>query len=647
MDFFEAQERARRITWKLILLYATAVVLLISTVYVVALILFGFNEDPVVTRTESFTLWHPTLFITISTIIIAVILAGTLFRIAQLRKGGAAVAEMLGGRKVDPSTYDTNERRLLNVVEEMSIASGLPVPDVYVLDQENGINAFAAGFGTSDAAVGITKGALHQLNRDELQGVIAHEFSHIFNGDMRLNIRLISVLNGILLLHLMGLILMRSAALSNATRGGSRGGGNATIAIVLFGLALVIIGYMGMVFGRMIQAAISRQREYLADAAAVQYTRNPDGIAGALEKIARSHEKGRIEDGHAMELSHLFFANSFHSALDRLFATHPPIDERIRAIGAIPLQERPARQSARAVSPTPPEPTSDQSDWNLGEVEEWAGILLATIGTLRPDQLRQASSLLADIPEPLTRAAHEPLGAESLLYALLLTSGKNDSPSLPDWLNSEVDSGMIHFVESFVQELNRGKREWHLPLVELALPTLRTMSQKQYQRFRLTLDRLIREKREVSLFEFAIEKMVLRQLDPHFSEVRKPDVRHHHFRTLTRELSILLSALAHAGGEKAEYAWKAGTQSLGKHLPDGVTFLSQEECSIAELDTALDELAASANPVKKHVLSAAIHTVAEDKKITVEEQEMLRAISEVLETPVPLGAFGIASFPKR
>ncbi|MFO7845867.1 MAG: M48 family metallopeptidase, partial [Balneolaceae bacterium] len=327
MDFFEAQDRAKQATWKLLGMYTAAVVLIILSIYVVSLLLLGYAGGGIPSP------WQPGLFFFVTGVTLILIISGTLFRIAQLRKGGSAVAEMLGGRKLDSSTSNPAERQLINIVEEMSIASGIPVPEIYLLDNEENINAFAAGLSTDDAAVGVTRGCLEQLNRDELQGVIAHEFSHIFNGDMRLNIRLIGILNGILLLHIMGMILLRSTMFSGGRRRSSNNdSGKAVVIMLVLGIALIIIGYIGMLFGRMIQAAVSRQREYLADAAAVQYTRNPDGIAGALEKIGRIKKGGEISDGHSMELSHLFFASSFSSALDRLFATHPPLDQRIEAI---------------------------------------------------------------------------------------------------------------------------------------------------------------------------------------------------------------------------------------------------------------------------------------------------------------------------
>src|SRR5690606_28971990 len=244
------------------------------------------------------------------------------------RQGGSVVAGLLGGLPVNPATDDPDERRLVNVVEEMAIASGVPVPAIYVLPGEESINAFAAGYGVHDAAVAVTRGALKHLTRDELQGVIAHEFSHILNGDMRLNIRLIGLLHGLLLLALIGRVLLRSGGRSRGRRK-EKGG---SVQVALIGLGLVLLGYIGVFFGKLIKAAASRQREYLADAAAVQFTRNPEGIAGALKKIGALGAGSRIVHPRAEELSHLYFASGLRSSFAGLFATHPPLVERIRRI---------------------------------------------------------------------------------------------------------------------------------------------------------------------------------------------------------------------------------------------------------------------------------------------------------------------------
>jgi len=643
MDFFEAQDRAKQNTTKLVLLYISAVIGIVVSIYFVSLLVFHSQAAGL----ERANWWQPGWFTAVTLIVIVIIASGSLFRISQLRKGGSAVAELLGGRKVEPSTTDPNERRLINIVEEMSIASGLPVPDVYVLDNEENINAFAAGFGTNDAAVGVTRGALEQLNRDELQGVIAHEFSHIFNGDMRLNIRLIGILNGILVIHVMGMILMRSMMYSGGMRRRSRSSGSqdgkGALAIILFGVALVIIGYIGMVFGRMIQAAISRQREYLADAAAVQYTRNPDGLAGALNKIGSKKKGAEINDGHAMEMSHLFFASSYHSALNAMFSTHPPIKKRIEAInpsfadGSTKRSEK-IRRKFEKEHASASKQTERRGD--AGHPAITPEVILAAIGTLDAGNMAVAGKLLQEIPSTLREAAHEPLAAEALIYALLLSADKENKFEVPDWFADDAGHGTADEVSKIMTELSGAKRDWYLPLAELALPSLRIMSEKQYKQFRQIVEKTVLKKGSDNLFAFALENMIVRQLDNAFSKVKKPEVRHHHLKTLRPELSVLLSAFAHASDKDPKKAWEAGIQSVKKLLPEGMELLDKDQCGIPKLDKALDQLAASANPVKKYFLSASIHIITSDDKISIEEKELIRAVSEALDCPIPLGALG-------
>src|SRR6056297_2829689 len=533
MDFFEAQDRAKQATWKLLGLYFAAVVLIILSVYLVTLLLLGYASGGVNQPL------NPVLFFIVTTFTLILIISGTLFRIAQLRKGGSAVAEMLGGRKVDSSSSDPNEQKLVNIVEEMSIASGLPLPDIYLLDREENINAFAAGFGTDDAAVGVTRGAIEQLNRDELQGVIAHEFSHIFNGDMRLNIRLIGILNGILLIHLMGMLLMRSTFFMGSGRRSSNNdsGGNAKIALLLLGVALIIIGYIGMLFGRMIQAAVSRQREYLADAAAVQYTRNPDGIAGALEKIGRMKKGAEIKDGHSMEFSHMFFANSFHTALDRLFATHPPLDKRIQAIQpgrdsshikAKESVEKELRKGRIETKKSGGVLDSDSPAGPLADTLPLQEILLGAIGTMNERSVQQASRILNEIPKELKKAAHEPFQSQALVYAILLKSNESTIVTAPGWCEGIFSDDMATQVNSILSQLKNAKREWALPLAEISIPALKTMSDSQYGLFRQNLRNIIDHDDEVTLFEFSLEKLVEHRLDHHFREEKSPKIEYHH-----------------------------------------------------------------------------------------------------------------------
>ncbi|MCL4797761.1 MAG: M48 family metallopeptidase [Bryobacteraceae bacterium] len=319
MDFFEHQDKARKNTKLLVVYFVLALVCIIASVYIASLTIFYGAEQQAGEPARDLVLWDPGLFLKVVLGTLGVVVLGSLYKTAVLRKGGSAVAESLGGRLVDSNTTNPDERKLWNVIEEMAIASGVPVPKIFVLDNEAGINAFAAGHSPSDAAIGVTRGCMTLLNRDELQGVIAHEFSHILNGDMRLNLRVMGVIFGILCLAVIGRILLYS-----------RGRGRDKNPMMLLGLALIVIGAIGVFFGRLIQAALSRQREFLADASSVQFTRNPAGLSGALQKIGGAGSQ--LESPHTAEASHMFFGNGLSKPFLGMLATHPPLDERIRAI---------------------------------------------------------------------------------------------------------------------------------------------------------------------------------------------------------------------------------------------------------------------------------------------------------------------------
>jgi len=316
MDFFKEQDKSRTKTTQLIGLFILAVVAVVLAVYVIAvMVMFFYGARQPGFNPNNFHWIQPRLGFWVVSVTLLIIFIASAAKIIALAKGGSAVAENLGGRLINASATDRDERRLINVVEEMSLAAGVPVPQVYILDREKGINAFAAGYSPNDAAVAVTRGCLTQLRRNELQGVIAHEFSHILNGDMRLNIRLIGFLSGIMVLAQIGYLILRSR--SSSRKSGAQ--------IVVVGLGLLIIGFVGQLFGRMIQAAVSRQREFFADASSVQFTRNPRGIAEALKKIGGFMTGSRIESPNAGEICHMFFGK----AIRTLFATHPPLTDRI------------------------------------------------------------------------------------------------------------------------------------------------------------------------------------------------------------------------------------------------------------------------------------------------------------------------------
>ena len=417
MDFFARQDKARRNTKLLVFYFALAVIFLILAVYAaVALIFTGIGvkngESNAVSGLSQLTVFFWATLATLATISF-----GSLFKTLQLARGGSAVAELLDGRLVNSGGREANERKLLNVVEEMAIASGVPVPQVYVMDNEPGINAFAAGHSSGDAAISVTRGCMTLLSRDELQGVVGHEFSHILNGDMRLNLRLIGLIFGILCLTIIGRILIRTRGRKNP--------------LPLLGIALIVIGWAGVFFGRLIQAAVSRQRETLADASSVQFTRNPAGLAGALKKIGGLAEGSRLNSPHAEEASHLFFANGMSDSVFS-FATHPPLVERIRALdpsfdGKFPTvvlpnvtAEAPTESQAPPLPPTSlPIPGFPKMPGIVPAVIAQAD-MVANIGQPTPEHLRYAVEFARAMPPNLEAATRDPLGACALLCAFLL-----------------------------------------------------------------------------------------------------------------------------------------------------------------------------------------------------------------------------------
>lgn len=640
MDFFESQDRARRKTGRLIFLYFLAVALITVSIYFVALFVGDFAglELP-----RDHAAWHPEVFLAVSVATLAVILLGSAYRIVQLRGGGSRVAEMMGGRRVNPGTTDPDEQRFVNVVQEMAIASGVPMPEIFILDEEEGINAFAAGYSPSDAAVAVTRGCLQKLNRDELQGVIAHEFSHILNGDMRLNIRLIGILNGILLLHLMGFMAVRSLRFSAMTRsrssnGKGGGGGGIIIVILILGFALMVIGYIGVLCSRLIQAAVSRQREFLADAAAVQFTRNPEGIGGALKKIGGASHGSQVQASHAVETSHMFFANGMTSALSNVFATHPPLADRIRAID--PSFDgkswiRPSKSAARKPPPVPKTKPSEKGspfDPITKSFPMSPEALLATIGTLGADNISYAGQILQQLPKPLREAARDPIGAEAIIYSLLLsrepTLQKEQLTLIPE-ASSPGIGREVKRIQTAVAELPAPTR---LPLVDLAIPALRQLSERQFKHFRQTVAKLIASDNQLSLFEFSLEKVLMRHLENHFQQSSRPTAHYYSPHGVEAEFSLLLSALSHAGSKDTRRAFAAGQARIPQLQ---LKFSPPEECSLPQIDQALTKLDLASYPVKKRFLEAALAVVISDGKIAPDEGELIRAVADSIDCPMP------------
>jgi Zn-dependent protease with chaperone function len=640
MDFFERQDKARRKTKLLVFYFIVAICLLILASYAAVFAIFGRKEVVDSFGEASFTFWQTDLFLWSALGTLAVISIGSVAKTLELSRGGSAVAQMLDGRLINSNTIEADERKLLNVVEEMSIASGIPVPQVYLLENEAGINAFAAGHSTGDAAIGVTRGGMRMLSRDQLQGVIGHEFSHILNGDMRLNLRLMGLIFGILCLTVVGRVLLQTRGKKNP--------------LPLLGLALIVIGFVGVFFGRLIQAAVSRQREFLADAASVQFTRNPDGLAGALKKIGGLVIGSKLEAPHAQEASHMFFANGLRSSVTGLMATHPPLEERIRALdpafdGKFPEV---APETAEPTQPTqpvrsqppplpPPLPGFPQSgaagSGIIGTVIA-AQALLPDVGHPTTRHLQYAADLQRSLPKALESATRDPLGASTLIYALLLSN----EPAVRDKqladLAAETSDPIVDETLTIWPETQNVNVQAKIPLVDLALPALRQLSSAQFHEFRAAVHALAECDHQIDLFEYMLQKIVLRHLEPNFLPAPKAVTQFYDLRPMVADCGVLLSAMAYAGQEdpaQAEAAFARGAQLLSRIAKSEIPFLPKVDCDLQRLDAALARLALAVPQIKKNVLNACVETVAADGLIQLPEAELLRAIADSLDCPIP------------
>jgi len=630
MDFFEHQDVARRKTSVLILYYVLAVVLIAAAVYFAFAATFIGFKAKTGSEFDPEQLWNLELFTWVIGGTLLVVVTGSLYKISQLSGGGESVAQMLGGRPISPNTRDGDERKVLNVVEEMAIASGTPVPPVFMLDGEDGINAFAAGFSPSDAVIGVTRGCVRQLSRDELQGVIAHEFSHILNGDMRLNIRLIGVLNGILVIGLVGYWVFRTSLYSRSSRSNEKGN---KLPIVLLGLIVMIIGYVGVFFGKLIKSAVSRQREYLADASAVQFTRNPAGISGALKTIAGFKTGSRLQSTKAEEASHMFFSNGLTSSLMSLMATHPPLDDRIRRLDPYFDMELGEAKGGGAATVA----AGGAAGFAGGAPRQFAAVpdeVVSSVGNPMPEHLSYASDLLGALPNELRAAAYEPFGARAVMYALLLNEDTEARKTQLRHLEEHADPAVYNETIRLAAAMEGLDPRCYLPLTDLAIGTLKKLSASQYGAFCQNIDHLVKADKQIDLFEFTLQRMIVRHLDPTFRRVKPPTVRRSDLASVSGECGALLSCLAHWGADDGE-AQAAFSKGAGALNIEGLSMDPADSCGLAAVDEALSSLAAAAPGVKKLILKGCVACVASDGKVTIEEAELLRAVADSLDCPIP------------
>lgn len=650
MDFFEHQEIARRSTRRLIVLFTIAVIAIVIAVNAVAAALYlGFMLPADIART---TAALPNGFYFVNTLIVlALIGGGTLFKMSALSAGGAAVANLVDAREVDRTTRDLLDRRLVNVVEEMAIASGVAVPRVYVMDNETAINAFAAGNSIDDAVITVTRGTLTRLSRDELQGVIAHEFSHVLNGDMRLNVRLIGVLHGLLIVALAGRLLLE---LGGRGRGsGSGRSGNALAVLMMAGVALWLLGYIGVFFGRLIKAAVSRQREFLADASAVQFTRNPDGIGGALRKIGGLGETTglgtRIDHPQAETLSHLFLGAARPSFVRGLFATHPALEERVQRIYGRKQAFLPAPENALALSmgepqlqPSPERPrnTSDDALSPVAGLVAAAaagaaapGDVAAKVGTVALPVQRDFAlddSQRATV-DSLRQAANDATHAQLLAFALLVEADSGLRAQQCALIAEAYGAEAAQIAERYhrqIQALPPGARQ---PLLDVAMPALRKLPDQTRRRVLKLSHLLIAADGRVSVREFLLFTILQRRLGPQAG--RAVPVRYRSVNERAQDAALVLSLVAAVRlPARPEHAFNAGALLL----PDAdVRLVAADAIKLDDVSVALDRLNQVAPLAKPQLIKAVTAAAFVDSETNWRAASTLRMICAALDAPLP------------
>jgi Zn-dependent protease with chaperone function len=639
MNFFQAQERARVTSRWLIVWFSLALIGVVASLYAVAVIakswLVSGNYGDYMSEPAGGWL-DAELASYIGPLAGGLIILGSLYKLSQLSAGGSVVARDLGGRAVDPSTTDLLERRLINVVEEMAIASGIPAPETWILDGEDGINAFAAGTDPTNAVIGVTRGCLERLSRDELQGVVAHEFSHILNGDMKLNMRLTGWIFGLVMIAMLGRLLFHSLRFVRVSNNNNSKGGGAVLFIVIVGVLVWLIGSVGTLFARLMQAAISRQREFLADASAVQFTRNPSGIADALKKIGGFSKHGAIQSSGASEARHLFFASSDFIRLG--FATHPPLEKRIRALepkwdGQLLEAERQSAQSSQngPVSSLTGAPVAQLAPATAA----FALDSLAESGRLDP----QVGSIIRRDLQSANVGFRSKDEAKTLLYGLLLAQDGDGH-----------ERALAMLAESTGPETAAAANDWHhqltgrraaekLALVDLSLPWLRRMSHAEARGF-LRLNRaLIEADGEVCLFEFMLERVLERHVAVGLGLRPVARMRFRSLAELRRETAILLGAFAGQSGDHK--ALDAAATEFQQHTGSALERLEPAACTLDRVAEALGRFEMSTPLVKARILRLCGLVAMSDGVLKDGEIELLRAAADSIGAPVPpLSAVG-------
>lgn len=635
MDFFAQQARVRGSSRRLVVLFVLAVVAIVAAIDLVvwfALGQHGVDGEPAASNVP--------LMLVSSVLVVAGIALSSLFRILSLSAGGKKVAQAVGAVEVPPDTTDPQLRRLRNVIEEVAIAAGVPVPDIYLMAEETGINAFAAGYSASDAAVCVTQGCLDRLSRDELQGVIAHEFSHVLNGDMRLNIRLMGLLFGILVLAVVG----RRVIWFGGGRSNRRDGGGGQVWMI--GLALIVVGYIGYFFARLIQAAVARSRESLADASAVQFTRQSDGIAGALKKIAVLSEGSMLQAANRQEVAHMLFGEA--SRFNALFATHPPLLQRIRALQPgfreTELEQVAAALAQAGQSPAQPPPipaSAGASRPGFGSPVDFpAAAVGAAAAAVMPDSdpsIARAATLRRSLPDALVVAIRQPEAALATVLALALSA----VPSLQERQRRMVadafgDDTSRAMLATFV-EVESLAPELRLPLLALAFPALKQVLPGPQQTLLDTLDAMVRADGQVDLDEYCLTRLLRMQLQEARTPRSAPVDGTRRLPPCRADIELVFAVLARNGSADEVAARRAWLLAMQQVFPgEAAQWPALPEAWQAPFEQALQQLDGLMPAAKELLLRGLIASVRADGMVSVAEGQLLRVICASVHCPLPL-----------
>lgn len=643
MNFFQHQEAARSASRRLVVLFTLGVLAVVLAINLIVLFAIATAEqhgvvliNPELRHTgflPDFAAWaaaRPGTILLTTLIVLGVIGLASLYKTVVLSGGGGVVARSLGGVRISPDTTDPQQRRLLNVVEEMAIASGVPMPEVYLLEQESGINAFAAGHNPANAAIGVTRGTITTLNRAELQGVIAHEFSHILNGDMRLNLRLMGLLFGLLVIAMIGRTVLRLSSGSSSRSSKDKGLGP----IMLIAFGVLIIGYVGLFFGRLIQAAISRHREALADASAVQFTRDPTGLRGALVKIGALSNGSKIGNPEVDEVAHMLFA----PGMRRLFATHPALEDRIKAIDPRFDPKEFDRVRAQLLSEetkteAAPKPTAAERLESIINIPGVAPAVAGLVGNPGTIHMRVARQIRKSLPEAIVVAGRHPSSARALLLALALDTNSEARERQKQFIAQQIGAPVASAVSELQSAIDALEPEQRLPALFGAFPALRQLTREDRMQLMFGLNGMLQREGRVSLHSYVLRKLAQVHLHDDLSPAAR--TRQLTLNVVQNDIQVLFSVLAQHGHENevaARRAYEAGVHHL---LPRARPEFAASAHWAQPLDLALSRLDRLAPIAKEQLVEAMVKTVTHDQQLTLGESELLRAVCATLHCPLP------------